>query len=93
LGIEPYVSEIVRMSPGFERYERFKVHEATSKAKELAIIQHAFPESRLDALPMFWNADYLADKQVTVRIDRQGNLMRPVVPKPVTRRSPPSPAP
>jgi hypothetical protein len=81
------------MPPGFERYERFNVHEAAAKAKELAILQHGFPESRLDVVPMFWNADYLADKQVTVRIDRQGNLVRPVVPKPVKRRSPNSPAP
>jgi hypothetical protein len=83
LGIEPYVSEIVCMPPGFERYERFKVHEAASKAKELAILQHAFPESHLAAMPFLWNSGYLADRQVTVRIDREGNLVRPVVPRPV----------
>jgi hypothetical protein len=92
LGIIPYTSEIIHMAPGFDRYDRFRMHEEAAKAKELCILQHAFPESRLDTLPIFWNADYLADKQVTVQIDRQGNLRRPVVPQPVTRRSPPSPA-
>jgi hypothetical protein len=84
LGIEPYLSDIIRMSPGFERYEQYKAHEAASKTKELAILQHAFPESHLDALPFLWSADYLADKQVTVRIDREGKLIRPVVRQPVT---------
>lgn len=45
LGIEPYVSSIVHMPAGFERYERFQVHERAAKMKELAILQHSFPES------------------------------------------------
>jgi hypothetical protein len=85
LGIEPYTSQIIHMPPGFVRYEAYKAHEAASKAKELAILQHAFPESHLDSLPMFWNGEYLADKQVTVRIDREGNLLRPGMPRPVSR--------
>lgn len=83
LGIKPYVSDIIRMPPGFERYERFKAHEAASKPKELAILQHAFPESHLDELPFLWNSEYFAEKQVTMRIDREGNLIRPVVRRPV----------
>jgi hypothetical protein len=88
LGIEPYTSEIIRMPPGFERYERFLVHELAANAMELAILQHAFPESRLDALPMFWNADYLPDKQVTVTVDREGHLRRPVVKRYSPSRTP-----
>jgi hypothetical protein len=87
LGIEAYVSKIIHMTPGAERYDRFQAHERAARAKELAILQHAFPESHLDTLPIFWNADYLADKQVTVRIDREGNLLRPVVPRPVAKPS------
>jgi hypothetical protein len=85
LGIETYVSSIINMPPGAERYDRFQAHERAARAKELAILQHSFPESHLDELPMFWNADYLADKQVTVRIDREGNLLRPVVPRPIAK--------
>jgi hypothetical protein len=80
LGIAPYVTEIIHMPPGGVRYERYKAHEAASKAKELSIIQHAFPENHLSELPFLWNRDYLADKQITLSIDRQGNLIRPVVP-------------
>ena len=68
------------MAPGFKRYERYKVHEAASKAKELSILQHAFPESHLDELPFLWNSGYLADQQATVRVDRQGNLIMPTAP-------------
>jgi hypothetical protein len=43
LGIEPYTSEIIKIPPGFERYERYKAHEKAAKAKELSILQYAFP--------------------------------------------------
>jgi hypothetical protein len=79
LGIEPYTSEIVKMPPGFERYERYKAHEKASKAKELSILQHAFPESHLAAMPFLWDRNYLTDRQVTLRVDRHGDLIRPVV--------------
>jgi hypothetical protein len=78
LGIEPYTTEIIRMAPGGERYERYQTHENASKAKELAILQHAFPESHLDEMPFLWDRNYLADKQVTLHIDQQGNLIRPM---------------
>lgn len=87
LGIEPYTTEIIKMPPGFERYDLYRAHEAASKPKELAILMHAFPENHLDALPMFWNESYLTDKQVTVMIDRQGNLVRPVMPRLVAKPS------
>lgn len=80
LGISPYTSEIIGMAAGGERYERYKAHEAASKAEELAVLQHAFPESHLSELPFLWNRDYLADKKVTLRIDRKGGLLRPVAP-------------
>jgi hypothetical protein len=78
LGIEPYISEIVCMPPGFERYEKYKAHENTSKAKELLILQHAFPESHSDETPFLWDRSYLADKEVTLHVDRQGDLIKPV---------------
>jgi hypothetical protein len=67
------------MPQGFERYDRYVAHEKASKALELRILQHAFPENHLVAVPFLWNEDYLADKQVTLRIDRKGNLVRPVI--------------
>jgi hypothetical protein len=77
LGIEPYTSEIIEMPQGFERYARYLAHEKASKAKELSILEHAFPESHLTAVPTLWNDHYLADKQVTIRIDRAGVLVAP----------------
>jgi hypothetical protein len=79
LGIEPYISEIVRMPQGFERYDRYKAHEKASKAKELSILQSAFPENHLSEIPFLWNRDYLADKQTALKVDRRGDLVRPVV--------------
>jgi hypothetical protein len=79
LGIEPYTSSIIKMPPGFERYDAYKAHEKASKAKELSILQHAFPENHLTETPFLWNRDYLADRQVTLRVDRLGNLIRPMV--------------
>lgn len=87
LGIEPYTSSIIRMPQGFDRYDRYLAHEMASKALELRILQHAFPESHLSKLPFLWDRNYLADRQVTLRIDRQGNLIRPTVPR---RHPPPS---
>lgn len=80
LGIEPYTSSIIKMPQGFERYDRYREHEKASKALELRILQHAFPESHLTELPFLWDRNYLADKQVTLRIDQQGNLIMPTVP-------------
>jgi hypothetical protein len=79
LGIEPYLSSIIKMPPGFERYDAYNAHEKASKARELSILQHAFPESHLSELPFLWDRNYLADKQVTLRVDRHGDLVRPVL--------------
>jgi hypothetical protein len=76
-GIEPYISDINKMPQGFERYERYLAHEKVAKAKALIILQHAFPESHLTKLPTLWNDHYLSDKQVTLRIDRDGRLTAP----------------
>lgn len=76
-GIEPYLSEINRMPQGFERYERYLAHERIAKAKALVILQHAFPESCLTKLPTLWNDAYLPDKEITLRIDRSGNMAAP----------------
>jgi hypothetical protein len=86
MGIEPYVSEVIRMPQGFERYDRYIVHEKAAKVLELRILQHAFPESHLAEMPFLWDRNYLADRQVTLRIDRQGNLIRPVVLRPQSRQ-------
>lgn len=79
LGIAPYTSEIINMPQGFERYDRYLAHEKASNAKALSILQHAFPESHLSEVPFLWDSNYLADKQVTLRIDQLGNLLRPIV--------------
>ena len=79
LGIEPYVSEINRMPQGFERYDRYLAHEKAAKALELHILQHAVPESHLADLPFLWDRNYLADKQVTICVDRRGTLITPTV--------------
>ena len=65
------------MQPGFERYDRYKVHEKAAKAKELAILQHAFPESHLTEVQFLWDRHYLPDKHITLRIDKAGNLVAP----------------
>ena len=75
LGIEPYTSEIIRMPQGFERYERYLAHEKAAKALELRILQLAFPESHLAELPFLWDRNYLADRQVTLRVDIEGRLV------------------
>ena len=77
LAIVPYVSEIIRMPQGFERYDRYKVHEKAAKALELRILQRAFPESHLAEVPFLWDRNYLADKQVTLRVDKAGELAPP----------------
>jgi hypothetical protein len=76
LGIEPYVSEIIRMPQGFERYDRYLAHEKAAKALELRILQHAFPESHLTELPFLWDRNYLADKQVVLMVDKAGSLAK-----------------
>jgi hypothetical protein len=75
LGIDPYVSEIMKMQPGFERYERYQAHEKAAKVLELRILQVAFPESHLSELPFLWDRNYLADRQVTLRVTRVGALV------------------
>jgi hypothetical protein len=87
LGIEPYTSEIIKMQLGFERYERYRAHEKAAKVLELRILQHAFPESHLAELPFLWDRNYLADRQVTLRVDRLGNLVIPTVPDVRSRQS------
>jgi hypothetical protein len=77
LGIEPYTSSIIHMTPGFERYERYVAHEKAAKVLELRILQRAFPESHLAEVPFLWDRNYLADKQVTLQVDRAGNRLHP----------------
>ena len=76
-GIEPYTSEIIKMPQGFERYDWFRQHERDTKVKELALLQRAFPESGLKAMPIWWDGNSLPDKEVTLRVDRAGNLAAP----------------
>ena len=73
-GIEPYVGSIVKMQQGWDRYERYQAHEAASKAKALAILQRAFPESKLTSVPVLWDDNYLPDTKVVIKVDRAGNL-------------------
>jgi hypothetical protein len=87
-GIEPYTSEIINLPQGFERYDRFRQHERDTKTKELALLQRAFPESGLRPMTIWWDQNSLPDKEITLRIDRAGNL-----PAPEPRRRRPSHAP
>jgi len=81
LAIEPYVSEIIHMPQGFARYDRYLAHEKVAKVLELRILRHAFPESHLAEMPFLWDRNYLADKQVALRIDREGGLTPPSLPQ------------
>lgn len=83
-GIEPYTSEIIRMPPGFERYDRFRQHERDSKIKELVLLQRAFPESGLKPMAIWWDDNDLPDKEVTLTVDRAGDL---AAPQPRARRT------
>ena len=53
------------------------VEEKAAKVLELRVLRHAFPESHLKEVPFLWDRNYLADRQVTLRIDRTGNLAFP----------------
>jgi hypothetical protein len=94
LGIEPYISDINLMEQGFARYDRWLAHERASKPLKLAILQRAFPENRLTEVPFLWNDDYLPDRQVTLTIDRAGNLVdepKPAIARPRRPRKAPAP--
>ena len=76
IGIEPYTTEIMSMQQGADRYHAYNIHEAAAKLKEIAILRQAFPESSIDATAiLLWNDEHLPDKEVRLKISRDGMLL------------------